>query len=1023
MYHLQSLRFEDSFLRSAIVASAFVMAVPASAECGLAESGSCVVPHAEVGCNDAACCGTVCNADPFCCDVGWDEYCAGQAVGTCGIPAPIIHVMAFGANVTLPGGIAASACDLAAFDTGTGAWSVYFDGDDVGLTGQVIRAATRTSAGDLLIATDAGGSVAGLSGGPAGTAFGPCDLLRFTPVSLGENTAGSWNFHFDGSDVGLTGNLNYSFRGVTVLADGAILLSTKGNGTLPGGVTMTAHDVIRFQPTSLGSVTAGTWSMHFDGSDVGLTTTNEQLDSVSARPDGSLTLSTRGSFAVAGVSGGKGNFFRFLPTSLGIDTAGSYVPVITAGEMSIPGTLNPQAGFEILIEYPDGPRPGGGGGSGPTTCGGAGTADCCVTSLTPYCADSECCETICAIDPLCCIVAWDEYCVAAATNQCAPCMLPARPVMAFGLVATLPEGLTVSPCDLASYDIENDTWAIWFDGDDVGLTGRIVRAGMPLPDGDFLFVLGASGNLPGLVGGPNGVAYERSDILRFSPTSLGDTTAGTWSFHFDGSDVGLGSTTDMAIRSLSLLADGSLVISTHDAVTLPGVGGITANDLVRFTPTSLGAETAGTWEMYFDGSDVGLTTANERIDVAFVRPNGRLMLSTRGSFAVPGLSGTLGDLFDFIPTSTGATTAGSFEMWITAGQMGLAGTTNPQGAFMHVPTVDIGNRPLTPVLFDRLPSATISAAAVEDGHAEYIIVYQGVDPNSGSTGLINPQLVIDAIRQEHGDDPSGYGILDFESPFIERLEAGPTHPNWQMTVDTVVGALQAVKAEFPNVKWTMYSMPLTRYWIPPANAYSWANASPELRESAFVKILTGFDPVLRECDWLNPSAYDRYELSTFSSSQQATITAQEIAHREAVVEVCNRFNATSGLPRKPIIPMVSPMFWKVGQISYNMKQVTLEEMLRDSVRPLIDEGADSVALWTGLPYWVRLATSAQDFGLSQLEARHAFTQDFLGGIPPADWTAPGVHESLSETISEHISARLDEIRVEIYELLVGSTGP
>jgi hypothetical protein len=34
-----------------------------------------------------------------------------------------------------------------------------------------------------------------------------------------------------------------------------------------------------------------------------------------------------------------------------------------------------------------------------------------------------------------------------------------------------------------------------------------------------------------------------------------------------------------------------------------------------------------------------------------------------------------------------------------------------------------------------------------------------------------------------------------------------------------------------------------------------------------------------------------------------------------------------------------------------------------------------------------------------------------------------VHESLSETISEHISARLDEIRVEIYELLVGSTGP
>jgi hypothetical protein len=369
----------------------------------------------------------------------------------------------------------------------------------------------------------------------------------------------------------------------------------------------------------------------------------------------------------------------------------------------------------------------------------------------------------------------------------------------------------------------------------------------------------------------------------------------------------------------------------------------------------------------------------------------------------------------------GDATAGSFVSRFTAAQMGVPPTANPQAVFLFIPTIDIGDRPLTPVLFDRLPDSAVSAAAVEDGHAEYIIVYQGVDPNATATGLINAQLVIDSIRQEHGDNPSGYGVLDFENPFIDRLEAGPSDPNWQMTVDTVVGALQAVKAEFPNVKWTMYSMPLIRYWLPPY--YSWADAPLAVREEAFAKALVGFDPVLRECDWLNPSTYDRYELATYSAGQHASKTAQEIAHREANVEVCNRFNDLSGLPRKPIIPMVSPMFWNSGQISYNMKQIPLEEILRDTVRPLISEGADSVAIWTGLGYWVRAATSTQSLGLGQIEARHAITQDFLGGIAPADWTAPGLRESLSEIISEHIRTRMGEVRSEIYDLLVGSAGP
>jgi hypothetical protein len=694
--------------------------------------------------------------------------------------------------------------------------------------------------------------------------------------------------------------------------------------------------------------------------------------------------------------------------------------VVTGTTMGLAADLNPQASFETPVVYPDGPRPGGGGGggsTGPTSCGDTGTADCCVTSTTPYCADSTCCEAVCAVDPLCCAVAWDEYCVGAATGLCPSCMPSPRAVMAFGVATSLPGGISVTGCDLAAYDLTSGQWSTWFDGDDVGLGGRIIRAATVRADGDLLVSLDANGTLAGLAGGPNGTAYEMYDVLRFTPTSLGDTTAGTWTFHFDGSDVGLSGNPDMSPRGLSSLSDGSLVFSTKGDVTIPSVGAITACDLVKFTPSALGATTAGTWSMYFDGSDVGLVTTLERLDAAFVTSEGRVVLSTRGTFDVPGLAGGKGDLFDFIPTSTGDTTAGSFAMRRTASQLGLPTTANPQAAFIHTPTIDLGDRPMLPVLFDRLPSGTLSDVAVDSGHSEYLIVYQGVDPNAGSTGLINAQLVIDAIRAEYGDNPSGYGILDFENPFITRLEAGPDDPNWQMTVDTVVAALQAVKAEFPQVKWTMYSMPLVRYWID--YTWSWADVPSLNRESQIHTILTGFGPVLRECDWLNPSAYDRYELSTYSAGQQAGKTAQEVAWREAMVEVCNRFNETSGLPRKPIIPMVSPMFWKVGQISYNMKMISTEEVLRDTVRPLMEAGADGVTIWTGLSYWVRAATSTQDLGEGQADARYAFTLDFYGGVAPADWTAPAVRADLEQRISEHIMTQLDEVRIEIYDLLFG----
>lgn len=51
---------------------------------------------------------------------------------------------------------------------------------------------------------------------------------------------------------------------------------------------------------------------------------------------------------------------------------------------------------------------------------GGGDHDCC-TEGGPGCSDISCCETVCAIDPICCSAVWDNICVGEAEALCGPC--------------------------------------------------------------------------------------------------------------------------------------------------------------------------------------------------------------------------------------------------------------------------------------------------------------------------------------------------------------------------------------------------------------------------------------------------------------------------------------------------------------------------------------------------------------------------------------------------------------------------
>lgn len=159
--------------------------------------------------------------------------------------------------------------------------------------------------------------------------------------------------------------------------------------------------------------------------------------------------------------------------------------------------------------------------------------------------------------------------------------------------------------------------------------------------------------------------------MRFIPTSLGPTTAGSFVFYFDGSDVGL-TKDDEDIDAIALTGGGELLISTVGPVSAAGARGADT-DLLRFNATRLGAVTSGSFAMHFDGSDVGLTdNGNEDLDAAGLGPNETILLSTAGSFSVNGVVGADEDVIQFAPATLGETTSGTYSMFLDLSALGIS---------------------------------------------------------------------------------------------------------------------------------------------------------------------------------------------------------------------------------------------------------------------------------------------------------------------------------------------------------------
>ncbi|MEL6383707.1 MAG: Ig-like domain-containing protein [Cyanobacteria bacterium J06626_18] len=236
-----------------------------------------------------------------------------------------------------------------------------------------------------------------------------------------------------------------------------------------------------------------------------------------------------------------------------------------------------------------------------------------------------------------------------------------------GILLALNQNTTLNRLDATVQDIiqfDGTNYSLFFDGSDVGIAGAEINAFDAISDTEILL----SFDNPIAIAGLGTV--DDSDIVKFTATSLGENTAGSFSLVFDGSDLGLSSGGE-DIDGLVGLSNGDLLISVNGNLN-PGSGAIAANeDVVLFTPTSTGATTAGNFALFADGSDVGLS--DEDIDAFGTDTSGDLYISFTNSFTTASTSGQDEDVAIFAPASTGENTSGSFdsELFLDGSQSGL----------------------------------------------------------------------------------------------------------------------------------------------------------------------------------------------------------------------------------------------------------------------------------------------------------------------------------------------------------------
>jgi hypothetical protein len=220
---------------------------------------------------------------------------------------------------------------------------------------------------------------------------------------------------------------------------------------------------------------------------------------------------------------------------------------------------------------------------------------------------------------------------------------------------------TVGDEDILFFD--GALFHMFFDGSAKGLPANADIDALHVLDQDTFYVSFERDLGTAIPAGVTSLAFtaQDEDIVLYD--------AGDWSLTFDGSAYGLGDIAAEDVDSVSILADGRMVISTRgnpnaagNPNPLPtdpaGVWNGTNprpqdEDLLVFDPAT------GYFDLYFDGSDIALNnTSAEQVDGAAVDGNGNIYLTTTGTFVTStSLTGGGNDVFVCRGAVTGSATS------------------------------------------------------------------------------------------------------------------------------------------------------------------------------------------------------------------------------------------------------------------------------------------------------------------------------------------------------------------------------
>ncbi len=357
------------------------------------DAGDCNDANGSPGCNDAACCELVCALDFFCCDTEWDDLCVDQALDICDLK--VVCGEGAGpcdeANGT-PGCDDIACCDLicaqddfccdvewdqicadaAIEECTTLICECPGDIDDDGEVGPADLAA-------LLADWNTDGLLAVCSTDIDGDGnVGPADLA--TLLAAWGSCVNNPDACADRVDIGLGA---HEFSTLEATTDGVPHAACQFDG-------QTYEDIwFNFTAPASGLLEVSTCGAADYDTDLVVYGTCDPQDCPPGDDD--LLACNDDAENCAGFT-----------SELTVDVVAGTCYKIRVGGWN-PGDQGTGVLFLTLIDAP--------------ACG-PGAGPCDQANGTPGCDDVKCCEIICAEDPFCCDVEWDEKCVAAVDDVC-----------------------------------------------------------------------------------------------------------------------------------------------------------------------------------------------------------------------------------------------------------------------------------------------------------------------------------------------------------------------------------------------------------------------------------------------------------------------------------------------------------------------------------------------------------------------------------------------------------------------------